>query len=456
MNQEVIYSFIKHLNTEFIGPLLVFVLLGTGIFLSIRLGFVPRYYLRSLKKFLSSPHDDVKAGNNVGMSPLQALATAVASQVGTGNIVGVAMALVMGGPGALFWMWVSALMGMSTNFSEAVLGQLFKSSTADGMVVGGPAYYIKNGLKSRWLAFVFSSFFLLAMVVGSMVQSNSISSSLMMLFPGSINPLYIGVGLAIFVGLILSGGIARIAKFAEAIVPIMAGMYIVGSIIFILMHLGSVLPVFADIFRYAFTPKAGVGGVAGVAVMSAIRYGVSRGLFSNEAGLGTTPHAHAVAKVKNSYDQGMMAVISISIDVLICTFTGLVLLLSGVIDTNPDLMGIQLMQRAFDNSFGMVGNWFIALSLFFFALSTIVGWYFFATQNIIYLFGEKLIIPYRIFTLVLIVLATVVEVPLIWELMDTFNLFIVLPNIIAVLWLSPKVVSEVKRMKEEISAEDKK
>lgn len=456
MSQDAIYSFVKELNTQFVGPLLVFILLFTGIYFTIRLRFVPRYYWRTVKKFFSSPHDKASASKSTGMSPMQALATAIASQVGTGNIVGVAMALMMGGPGALFWLWASALLGMSTNFAEAILGQLYKTKTADGHVVGGPSYYIHAGLHSRILARVFSVFFIIALgMIGIMVQANSISTAVVSVFPHSVNPIVVGCVLAVFVGLVLSGGISRIASFSERVVPLMAGLFMLGSLIYILMHLVDLPSVFADVFRYAFTPKAGVGGVAGIGVMSAVRYGISRGLFSNEAGLGTTPHAHAIAKVHNCYEQGMMAVVGISVDLIVCTFTGLVLLLSGVTDGCSGLVGIQLMQKAFCVSFGFFGNVFIALSLFFFAMSTIVGWYFFAAQNVRYLFGEKPIVAYRVLVMALVVIASVVQVPLIWELADTFNLFIVIPNVAAILWLSPKVVVELKRMRQELRIVDR-
>lgn len=455
MNQEALYAIVKELNTAYIGPALVFILLGAGVFFTIRLRFVPRYYLRTVKKLFTNPKDKTKANKATGMSPMQALSTAIASQVGTGNIVGVAMAILMGGPGALFWLWASALLGMSTNFAEAILGQLYKDKTADGHIVGGPAYYIHKGLHSRFLARLFSVFFILALgMIGIMVQANSISSSIVSIFPDGVNPLWVGIILAIFVGLILSGGITRIASFAESVVPLMAGLFMLGCIVFIALHISSVAAVLAEVFRYAFTPKAGVGGATGIAVMTAVRYGVSRGLFSNEAGLGTTPHAHAIAKVHNSYEQGMMAIVGISVDLLVCTFTGLVLLLSGVLDSNTGMVGIQLMQSAFNSSFGILGNWFIAISLFFFAMSTIVGWYFFAAQNVRYLFGERPIWAYRVLVMVLVVLASVVEVPLIWELADTFNFFIVIPNVIAILWLSPKVVDEVRRMRDEIKRVD--
>ena len=371
--------------------------------------------------------------------------------MGTGNIVGVAMALLMGGPGALFWMWVSAILGMSTNFAEAILGQLYKTTTPDGHIVGGPSYYIQNGLRCKWLAYVFAIFFILALgMIGIMVQANSISSAMSAILPGHIDALWTGIFLAVFVGLVLSGGITRIASFAEKVVPLMAGLFIASSLVFIFLHIGSLLPVFGDIFKDAFTANAGVGGALGYSVMSAIRYGVSRGLFSNEAGLGTTPHAHAIAKVHNSYEQGMMAIVGISVDLVICTLTGLVLLMSGVIQPNTSLVGIQLMQNAYYSSYGDVGTFFIAISLFFFAMSTIVGWYFFAAQNVRYLFGEKPIKAYRVLVMLLVVVASVVEVPLIWELADTFNFFIVIPNVIALVYLAPKVVAEKDHMKEAV------
>ena len=348
-------------------------------------------------------------------------------------------------------MWVSAILGMSTNFAEAILGQLYKTTTPDGHIVGGPSYYIQNGLRCKWLAYVFAIFFILALgMIGIMVQANSISSAMAAILPSHIDALWTGIFLAVFVGLVLSGGITRIASFAEKVVPLMAGLFIASSLVFIFLHIGSLLPVFGDIFKDAFTANAGVGGAVGYSVMSAIRYGVSRGLFSNEAGLGTTPHAHAIAKVHNSYEQGMMAIVGISVDLVICTLTGLVLLMSGVIQPNTSLVGIQLMQNAYYSSFGDVGTFFVAISLFFFAMSTIVGWYFFAAQNVRYLFGEKPIKAYRVLVMLLVVVASVVEVPLIWELADTFNFFIVIPNVIALVYLAPKVVAEKDHMKEAV------
>ena len=454
MNQDAIYAIVQQINSSYIGPALVVILVGAGIFFTIRLGFLPQYIWRTLKGLASSSKKG-KASRKEGISPAQALATAIASQVGTGNVVGVAMALFMGGPGALFWLWVSSFLGMSTNFAEAILGIKFNTHTADGTRIGGPAYYISKGLGSRKLAVVFSVCFILAVTIGNMVQSNSISGVMGYLFPNSINPLWYGVGLGLITAVVLAGGIERIAPFSERVVPFMAGLYIVAGLIFVGIHYSNIVPAFADIFTYAFTPKAGVGGAVGIAVMTAMRYGVSRGLFSNEAGLGTTPHAHAIAKVDHAYDQGMLAIVGISINVLICTLTGLCILVSGALD-QQGLKGIELVQYAFGSSYGVIGDWVIAISIFFFGLSTIVGWYFFSAQNIRYLFGERPVAAYRIITVLLVIVAAVINVPLIWELSDTFNFFVVVVNVIALVWLSPKVVEEVRQMRSDFKDKDKK
>lgn len=446
MNQDKVLEFVSTLNSDFIGPVLALVLICTGIFFSVRLRFIPRYFLAALKHLFR--HDNKgKATAHEGMSPFQALSTAIASQVGTGNIVGVAMALLMGGPGALFWLWVSSLIGMSTNFAEAVLAQLYKTVNADGHLVGGPAYYIRDGLKSRWLAIAFSVFFIIGLgLVGIMVQANSISDAVGSMLPASVSAIYIGLGLAALVGVVLSGGVTTIASFVEKVVPFMAALFFIGSVVFICMHIDRLGTTLVEVFRYAFTPKAGAGGVAGYAVMSAVRYGISRGLFSNEAGLGSTPHAHAIAKVKHPYDQGLIAMIGIGVDILVCTLTALVILLSGVMETQPDAVGIAIAQHAFSSSFGSFGIYFIAFAILFFSLTTIVGWYFFAAQNVRYLFGERLIWPYRIVVLILIVVASVTQVKLVWELADTCNFFIVLPNVVALIFLSSKAVAQEREM----------
>lgn len=452
MNQNDLLSLVSSVNQNFIGPVLSVLLLGTGLYFTVRLGFIQRYFNDAIRILFRRSGKNGKASKEEGMSPFQALSTAIASQVGTGNIVGVSTALIAGGPGALFWLWMSAIVGMSTNFAEAVLGQLYKTQK-EGHIVGGPAYYIRHGMNSKILAGIFSVFFILALgMTGIMVQANSIVDAVSNVIPPAVDKLYIGIGLTVIVGLVLAGGITRIASFAEKVVPLMASIFIFGSIIFICTRI-SVLPgILADIFHYAFSPKASVGGAMGITVMTTIRYGVSRGLFSNEAGLGSTPHAHAIAKVKNPYDQGLIALIGIGVDLLVCTLTALVILMSGVLETNPEAQGVRVPQLAFDSTFGNAGNIFIAVALFFFALSTIVGWYFFAAQNVRYLFGEKGVWPYRILIMMLILLASMVHVNLIWELADTFNFFLVIPNVIALIYLSPQVMKQCRMLKEEIKA----
>lgn len=449
MNQNEILEFFSVLNRDYIGPLLAIILLGTGLFYTFRLSFVQRYFFRAFRLLFRGSAG--KASRKEGMSPFQALATSIASQVGTGNIVGVATALMAGGPGAIFWLWISTLVGMPTNFAEAILGQLYKSEK-DGHVVGGPAYYIHNGVGSKWMAGIFSVFFILALgITGIMVQANSIVDATSRVMPMEVNKMYIGLVLAVLVGLVLAGGITRIASFAEKIVPFMASLFIIGSLIFIGVHAGKLGGVFGDIFHYAFSPWAPAGGVLGATVMSTIRYGVSRGLFSNEAGLGSTPHAHAIAKVKHPYEQGLVALIGMAVDLLICTLTALVILASGVIEVHPEAQGAAIFQLPFSSTFGVTGDIFIAISLFFFAFSTIVGWYFFAAQNVRYLFGERLVWPYRFVVVAVILIASVAQVNLVWELADTFNFFLIIPNVIALLILSRQVCKEknemLKRMK---------
>lgn len=448
MNQQELLQGISQFNTDWVGPCLALLLLGTGLFFTIRLGFIQSYFFLAVRRLLGSGKG--RASKSEGMTPFQALSTSVASQVGTGNIVGVSTALVAGGPGALFWLWISAIVGMSTNFAEAVLGQIYRTQR-DGHAVGGPAFYIEHGLGSKVLAVIFSVFAIIALgLMGTMVQANSIADAAASLLPDSIPNVYIGIVLAILVLLVLAGGVTRIATFAERVVPLMASFFMLGGLIFIGMHLRELPGVLGDVFKYAFSPWAPVGGVLGATVMQTIRYGVSRGLFSNEAGLGSTPHAHAIAQVKNPYDQGLTALIGIGVDLVVCTLTALVILLSGVIVSHPEVQGVGIAQQAFRSTFGSIGDIFIAVALLFFAFTTIIGWYFFAAQNVRYLFGHKMIWPLRIAVGAMVVLASVVQVNLVWELADTCNFFLVIPNVIALLWLSPKVVAQAKKLRSDL------
>lgn len=453
MDQQELLELIRGFNGNWVGPILSAMLLGTGLYLTIRLGVIQRYFLRAIRTLLGSGNEG--RASKTGITPFQALSTSVASQVGTGNVVGVATALMAGGPGALFWLWISTFFGMSTNFSEAILGQLYRTER-EGHAVGGPAFYIEQGLRSKALAIVFSLFAIIALgLMGTVVQANTISEAMSSLLPDGVNRLYIGIGLAIVTMSVLAGGVTRIASFSERVVPMMAGVFILGAIIFIFMHIHDLPRVIGDIFKYAFTPWAAAGGVLGAVVMDTIRYGISRGLFSNEAGLGSTPHAHAIAQVSKPYEQGLTAIVGVGTTLVICTLSGLVILLSGVMEVNPHLKGISIAQTAFSSAFGSFGSIFIAVALLFFAFTTIVGWYFFAAQNVRYLFGDKMIWPFRIMVAGMILLASVAEVKLIWELADTCNFFLVIPNVIALLCLSPKVIAQAKQMRQDIKEEKK-
>jgi len=441
---------INTLNTVLWDYLLIFLLVGVGIYYTFRLGFVQiRKFGPAMKQVFGGIFKKDQKANQDGMSSFQALATAVAAQVGTGNLAGVATAIASGGPGAIFWMWISAFFGMGTIFAEAVLAQIFKDRV-DGEVTGGPAYYIRKGLKNKTMAKFLATFFSIAIVialgfVGNMVQSNSIAASMNNAF--GVSKLIVGILIAILAYLIFSGGMGRIASFTELVVPIMAILYILGCLIIVILNYKNIGPTFKMIFEGAFNPQAIAGGIFGASVKQVIRYGVARGLFSNEAGMGSTPHAHAVAKVKYPSEQGFVAIVGVIIDtVIICTLTALVIIMTGAFTSGET--GPLLTQLAFTKAFGKYGNPFIAISLLFFAFSTIIGWYFFGEANIKYLFGKKGILFYRILVLIFIVLGSTLEVKLVWDMADTFNGLMVLPNVIALFALSPKVVESLRDYEE--------
>lgn len=445
---------VKSINSVLWGYVLIFLLCGTGLYYTVLLRGVQ---IRRFKDGWNRVFGNItlkgeKAGKE-GMTSFQALATAIAAQVGTGNLAGAATAIASGGPGAIFWMWLSAFFGMSTLFSEAVLAQIYKDKV-DDEVTGGPAYYIKKGLGSNFLAYLFSISIILALgFMGNMVQSNSIGAAFSNSF--GIKPIYVGIVLAIIGGFIFIGGIKRIASITEKIVPIMAVFYIVGSLIVVISNIDSFIPALKMIIYGAFNPKAATGGIIGATVKEAVRYGVARGLFSNEAGMGSTPHAHAVAKVKHPVEQGVVGIISVFIDTfVILTLTALVILTTGSIETK--YTGIKLTQEAFIRGLGSFGGTFVAIALLFFAFSTIIGWYFFGEANVKFLFGKKGLLPYRILVVIFIALGTALEVPLVWELADLFNGIMVIPNLIALLGLSSLVVKLLKEYEHNITIVDDK
>ena len=424
------------------NSLLLFLLVGTGVFFTIRLrGVQLRRFGEGFHRVFGGFTLRGKKADDQGMSSFQALATAIAAQVGTGNITGCATALVSGGPGALFWVWVSAFFGMATIYAEAVLAQRYRT-TVNGKVTGGPAYYIRAAFKGTFgkvLAGVFSVLIILALgFMGNMVQSNSIGDAFHNAF--GISHLAVGIVVALIAAFIFLGGVQRIAAVTEKIVPIMAAFYILGCIVILVMNHKALPGAFAQIFVLAYNPQAMAGGVAGVTVQQAMRFGVARGLFSNEAGMGSTPHAHALAKVNHPREQGAVAILGVFIDTfVVLTLTGLVLITSGLIPEG--LTGTALTQAAFSQAFGGFGPVFIAICMFFFAFSTIIGWYFFGQSNFKALFGEKALPVYSAIVVVFILVGSTLKVDLVWAMADFFNGLMAVPNLLALLALSGVVAA---------------
>jgi amino acid carrier protein len=436
---ETLTQFVQSINSFLWGPFcLIPLLCGTGLYFSFRLRFVQiRKFGLCCKQVLGGFSLSGEKADKTGMSSFQALATAVAAQVGTGNMVGVATALAMGGPGAIFWMWVAAFCGMATIFAEAVLALIYKETDKHGHTVGGPAYYITKGLGSKPLAVFFSVALIVALgFVGNMVQANSIADAFSKAFP--VSPLAVGVVVAALSATVFFGGIGRLAAVTEKIVPVMAAFYLIGGTYILAMHSSAFLACLKDIFSCAFGLEAAVGGAVGASIKEAMRYGIARGLFSNEAGMGSTPHAHAVSKVAHPAQQGFAAIIGVFITVLICSMSAFVVLSTGVLDGQTT--GVALTQKAFTTGLGGAGNAYVAIILLFFSFSTIIGWYFFGEQNIRFLFGRKGLLPYRVLVLLFLVLGSSLKVTLVWELADLFNGLMVLPNLIALVALA-KVVS---------------
>ena len=446
MTNGRILNLVEKGNEFLMSYFLVAVLFGTGIYYTIRLRFIQvRRFKEGFKLVFGNFNMNGEKHEKGEMTPFQSVATAIAAQVGTGNLAGAATALIGGGPGAIFWMWLSAFFGMATIYAEAVLAQQYKTEV-DGEVTGGPVYYIKAAFKGafgRGLAVLFAVFIILALgFMGNMVQSNSIGAAFSEVFALcnlNVPPVAVGAVIAALSLVIFLGGTKRLAAVVEKLVPIMAGFYIVGSLILIGMNITHVPEAFLLILKGAFNPSSVVGAAAGITVREAIRYGVARGLFSNEAGMGSTPHAHARAKAKSPHHQGLCAMISVFIDTfIILNLTVFSILTTGVINSGKD--GTALTQEAFFQGFGSIGIVFVAVCLLFFAYSTILGWHFFGLTNVKYLFGKKAAAVYSVLVCVFIVIGSALKVQLVWSLADFFNGLMVIPNALALLALSGLVV----------------
>ncbi|MEE1321747.1 MAG: sodium:alanine symporter family protein [Acutalibacteraceae bacterium] len=453
---ETLLKIVQTINAYLSDYILLILLLGIGAFYTVRTRFVQfRYFGEAMKKAFGGIrlHGGKQEG---GLSSFQALATAIAAQVGTGNIVGACGAILIGGPGAIFWMWIIAVLGMATIYAEAVLAQETKVVNADGSVDGGPVYYITKAFKGRFGKFL-AGFFAVASTLalgfmGSMVQSNSIAETCESAFgvPGWA----IGLGVALVAGFIFIGGATRIAAVTEKIVPVMALFYIVGSVIVLCANITKVPEAFGLIFKYAFVPQALIGGGFGAAIKTAISQGAKRGLFSNEAGMGSTPHAHALAKVEKPHDQGVIAMAGVFIDTfVVLTMTALVVISTlytkgGILESGA-AAGVEktnMAQLAFSSVFGdKIGNGFVAVCLLFFAFSTIISWNLFGKVNIVYLFGKKSEKIYALIAVVFTFLGSCLSNDLVWELTDMFNQLMVLPNVLALAALSGVVIAGVKK-----------
>ncbi len=464
--EAILLPIVAKINTYLSNYILIILLIGAGLIYTIRTRFVQiRFFGEGMKRVFSGIK--LRGGKQSGgISSFQALATAIAAQVGTGNIVGACGAILAGGPGAIFWMWVIAFLGMATIYAEAVLAQETRIVDENGNVLGGPVYYIKRAFNNgfgKFLSVFFSVATILALgFMGAMVQSNSIASNINGAF--GIPEWIVGLALAAICAFIFIGGIQRIASVAEKVVPFMALLYIALGVIVLAVRITDVPAAFGMIFKYAFQPQAIIGGAFGTAIAQAITQGAKRGLFSNEAGMGSTPHAHAVAKVERPHDQGVVAMIGVFIDTfVVLTMTALVTITCLYAGDNPLITAdgaadgvtkANMMQLAMSDVFGSTfGSISVAVCLLFFAFTTIIGWNFFGKQNILYLFGKSEIskkvsvIIYSVIAIGFIFLGTLASNDLVWELTDMFNNLMVIPNVIALVALTAVVAKSVDSAK---------
>ncbi|HHY77814.1 MAG TPA: sodium:alanine symporter family protein [Clostridiales bacterium] len=430
------------INSFVWGPYMLVLLVGTGVYLTLRTNFMSILKLGYImKNTLFKMFTKEKKGEGE-ITAFQAVATALAATVGTGNIAGVATAIALGGPGAVFWMWVSAIFGMTTKFGEVVLSINYREKTPDGRFVGGPMYYIENGLKMKWLAYVFAAFGALAAFgIGNMVQSNSVAASLEVSF--GVNKLVTGIVLAILSAIVIIGGIKRIAQVTERLVPFMAAFYILGALYIIITNISHIGEAFALIFGSAFTGTAAVGGFAGSTLKVAMTRGIARGVFSNEAGLGSAPIAHAAATTDHPVRQGLWGVFEVFVDtIVICSLTALSIIMSGVWSSGAT--GSELTTMAFNKGLPGPGGYIVSIGILLFAFSTILGWAYYGERCAEYLFGPKVNMAYRIIWIPFIVIGAIGGLNALWDLADTLNGLMAIPNLIGVLGLSGVIIKLTK------------
>lgn len=436
---EFITNAVSYINGIVWGIPMLIAILGVGLFLTFGLRLMPILKLGSGFKLLWAGRIPDKDKDIKGeISPFNALMTSLSATIGTGNIAGVATAIFLGGPGALFWMWCTAMVGMATKFAEAVLAIKYRETDENGNYCGGPMYYIKNGLSKKWawLGTAFAVFGSIAgFGIGNTVQANSVASALESNF--GLAPWVTGIIMMILVGLVLMGGIKRIADIAGKLVPLMATFYIAAGVVVLIVNAAELPAALMLIYKSAFTGTAAEGGFAGAAVWAAIRFGVARGVFSNEAGLGSAPIAHAAAQTNNPVAQGLVAMLGTFLDTLVvCTITGLAIVVTG--EWTSGATGAALTSAAFASSLPY-GNYIVAISLSVFAFTTILGWSVYSEKCVQYLLGVKAVVPFRILWIVVVPIGAVSSLELIWLLADTLNAMMAIPNLIALVLLSPVV-----------------
>lgn len=452
---EMLTALIKDINGVVWGPAMLVLILGVGLFLQIGLRFMPIFKLGAGFKLLwrgrEASAEEQKEGE---IAPFNALMTALSATIGTGNIAGVATAVFLGGPGALFWMWCTALVGMATKFAEAVLAVRYREVDEYGNHVGGPMYYIKNGLGKRWawMGTLFAIFGTIAgFGIGNTVQSNSVASVIESNF--GLPTWASGVVLMVLVGAVLIGGIKRIGLVAGKLVPFMAIAYVGAGLVVLAINSEQIPHALSLVFTHAFSPVAAEGGFAGAAVWAAIRFGVARGVFSNEAGLGSAPIAHAAAQTRDPIRQGLIAMLGTFIDtIVICTITGLVILTSGVWTGGES--GAALTSAAYAVALPGAGNYLVAIALAIFAFTTLLGWSVYGERCAEYLFGVKAILPFRVLWILAIPTGAVVSLDFVWLLADTLNAMMAIPNLIALALLSPIVFAMTREYFQRQAAAD--
>ncbi len=437
---DVLKTFFDTVGGWVWGPVMLVFLVGTGVYLTLRLAFLQFTMLPFALKQAFWPHPKKQDGSDHegDISHFGALMTALSATIGTGNIAGVATAVVLGGPGAVFWMWITAIFGMATKFGEGVLAVKYRITNEKGEMSGGPMYYIERGLNWKWLAVLFALFGTLASFgIGSSVQSNSVAQSIHASF--GIDPVITGIVLTVFTAIVILGGIKSIAIASSFIVPFMAIFYVAGGLIIILLHTELLIPAFRAIFTDAFTGQAVAGGALG----QVIRYGVARGVFSNEAGMGSAPIAAAAAKTDHPVRQALVSMTGTFLDtIVVCTITGLVLVMGGLYTGGQT--GAALTTTTFNQLLPGPGGWIVTFGLVFFAYSTILGWCYYGEKCAAYLLGDKFVLPYRIVYVASVMAGTVVSLDLVWAAADTFNGLMAVPNLIALVLLSGVIVKETR------------